>query len=237
MPAIFTPTTGTAVQYDDSCPPDGFRHAAQAGDFEAFRGTADWLRDRGQPANPDNPIDQPSDEERAYYVEVARYELEVLHAEARKMRRLLQLLQPTFNYSPQIDPPRLSVGAIQQLLTQHGLPAQVLHTERWVREISQYDYQIRASLSPDDDLTGQSRRALGEPLTIVPTEAAEAAGWRRVTTYLLRCSTDGVEELTTRRQLTEFVKLSFPRARILVEFANLWDTEAGYRGFCELGII
>src|SRR5687768_9125839 len=109
--------TETATAYDRTRPPEGFKVAVENGDLNALGAAADWLRDRGQPADPENPGENPSDEERAFGVEVLRGEWEVRHAMARANRRLLEI-HPRH---PQADPPRLSGRNVGRVFAEHGI--------------------------------------------------------------------------------------------------------------------
>jgi hypothetical protein len=192
----------------------GFIEAAKRGDMKAFRAAADFLRKRGQAGD---TRDSTSDEERAYYIEVAQHEIAVRHAEARQVRRMLQLGIKVADHHTETG--RVSVKLLQRMLANHGLPVNVSRfAGTWAR--MRNDIVV-------DELTDATPRK---------------TGWIHVRTikpypHVLRCPTDGVDEDRTAQALVDLLHPLYPRARFIVNFANPWISEAGWRGFCELDMV
>lgn len=194
--------------YDTSLPPDGFGHAAIAGDLSALSAAADWFRDRGQPADPENPAERPSDEERAYEVEVLRAELEVCFARARNNRRLLSV----HTRLQQAAHARLSAREVESVLSEHGI---------YVGRVMQGEHRVI--------LNGSEVLPL-HLLSYPPEPPITRNG------YLLVAPTDGQAESQTRAALVAFLKLFFPKATFLVAFRNLTDSDSAHAASSLLGI-
>jgi hypothetical protein len=185
--------------------------AAKRGELDALRGYADLLRERNEPAESDYDV---GDQEAAYYVEAAYYELTLAHAQARQLRRMLELVGPTFDHAQQAFPRRASPGNINSLLSQYGLPCKA-----WQRS-----------------MFTKMRTAHVANTLFTLTNKTGRKGWSQRSGLFITCPTDGVDEDKTGEQLAEFVALFFPRTRFIVEFRNYGETQAAGAGLNILGL-
>ncbi len=217
LPGAAEQCTTQYTAYDSSGPPKAFGVAALKGDLGAIQAAADWYRDRGQPADPNDPDGNPSDDVMAYFVETYACDMEVRHAQGKQLRVMLSKLQPTFKYSPAERARRPSENAILHLLEEHGLASPL---------------SIRITMDRVK-VSGQARRKQ----VISPDEDGyDAAPGRARWAYRLDCPTDHTEEEQNRSRLIEFLGLFFSTTPIRVAFQNHSLSWGGLRGRGALGI-
>jgi len=197
--------------------PKAFGVAARKGDLGAIKAAADWLRERGQPADPNRTEDNPSDEEMAYYVEVCACEMEVRQAQGKQLRVMLSKLQPTFNYSPADRARRPGVGAIQRVLEEHGLA-------------SPFAIRIQRECVKASGPVG------AEQVVAQHDDGYATAPGRERGAYCLCCPTDHTDEDVTRSRLIAFLRVFFSNTIFLVSFENCPLSEGGLWGGLALGL-